>query len=155
MSGWLRYLALRAQVRTGVSNPVVISAIVAAMAAMVAIVFFLIAAFIWLAGRYDPLTAGLVMGCIFLVVALIALIVCLVVRRRNKERARLELAARANASAGFLDPKMLAMGFQVAQAIGWRRLASLAAVAVLAAGLAGEWSGRNKPPEEGEAPPPP
>jgi O-antigen/teichoic acid export membrane protein len=155
MSGWLRYLALRAQVRTGVSNPVVISAIIAAMAAMVAIAFFLIAAFIWLADRYDALIAGVVMGCIFLVIALVALVVCLLIRRRNMERARLELAARASASAGFLDPKMLAMGFQVGQAIGWRRLASLAAVAVLAAGLAREWTGRDKSPEEGEAPPPP
>ena len=152
MSGWLRSLALRAQVRTGVSNPVVICAIIAAMAAMVAIVFFLVAAFIWLADRYDALIAGVVMGCVFLAVALIALVACLLVRRRNMERARLELAARANASAGLFDPKLLAMGFQVGQAIGWRRLASLAAVAVLAAGLAGEWSGRRKPPADDAAP---
>ena len=153
MSGWLRYLALRAQVRTGVSNPVVISAIVAAMAAMVAIVFFLIAGFIWLAHRYDALIAGVVMGCVFLVIALIAFVVCLLIRRRNMERARLELAARSS-NTNWLDPKVMAMGYQVGQALGWRRLASLAAVAVLAAGLAKEWSGRDKPPADDEAPPP-
>jgi predicted lysophospholipase L1 biosynthesis ABC-type transport system permease subunit len=152
MSGWLRYLALRAQVRTGVSNPVVISAIIATMAAMVAIVFFLIAAFIWLADRYDAVIAGVVMGCVFLVVALVALVVCLLIRRGNMERARLELAARSS-NANWLDPKVMAMGFQVAQAIGWRRLASLAAVAVLAAGLTREWSGGDKPPDADEAPP--
>jgi hypothetical protein len=157
MSGWLRYFALRAQVRTGVSSPVLIWAIVAAAAAVVAVVFLLVAVFIWLADRYDALTASVVMGCAFLVIALIALIVCLLIRRRNKERARLELAARANASAGLLDPKMLAMGFQVGQAIGWRKLVSLAAVAVLAAGLAREWSGgkagEERAPAEGDAPP--
>ena len=154
MSGWLRYLALRAQVRTGVSNPVVICAIIAAMAAMVAIVFFLIAAFIWLADRYDALIAGVVMGCVFLVIALVALIACLLIRRRNMERARLELAARSS-NANWLDPKLMATAFQVGQAIGWRRLASLAAVAVLAAALAREWTGRDKPPTDDEAPPPP
>lgn len=153
MSGWLRYFALRAQVRTGVSSPVLIWAIIAAAAAMVAVVFLLIAVFIWLADRYDALTASVVMGGAFLVIALVALVACLLIRRSNKERARLELAARANASAGLLDPKMLAMGFQVGQAIGWRKLASLAAVVVLAAGLAREWTGRDKPSEEGEAPP--
>jgi len=153
MSGWLRYFALRAQVRTGVSSPVVISAVIAATAAVVAIVFFLIAAFIWLAERYDALIAGVVMGCVFMGVALIALIVCLLIRRRNMERARLELAARSS-SATWLDPKLVATGFQIGQAIGWRRLASLAAVAVLAAGLAREWSGRgDKPSEETETPP--
>jgi len=149
MSGWLRYFALRAQVRTGASGPVVIWAIIAAMAAMVAIVFFLIAVFIWLADRYDALIAGVVMGCVFLVIALIALIVCLLIRRRNMERARLELAARTT---NWLDPKLMAMGFQVGQALGWRKLASLAAVAVLAAGLAREWSGGDKPPAADDAP---
>jgi hypothetical protein len=71
---------------------------------------------------------------------LLALIVCLVIRSRNRERARVELAARS--SAGFLDPKLMAMGFQIGQAIGWRRLVSLAAVGVLAAGLAKEWTAR-------------
>src|SRR5262245_50331989 len=105
MSGWLRYFALRAQVRTGVDSPVLIWATVAAMAAVVAFVFLLIAVFIWLADRYDALTASVVMGCVFLVIALVALMACLLIRRRNKERARLELAARASASAGLFDPK--------------------------------------------------
>ena len=152
MSGWLRYFALRAQVRAGVSSPVVISAVIAAMAAVVAIIFFLVAAFIWLADRYDALIAGVVMGCIFMGVALIALVASLLIRRRNMERARIELAARSS-SATWLDPKLMATGFQIGQTIGWRRLVSLAAVAVLAAGLAREWTGRDKPPEENEAPP--
>jgi hypothetical protein len=46
----------------------------------------------------------------------------------------------------------MAMGFQVGQAIGWRRLASLGAVALLAAGLAKEWLGRDSPSADDEEP---
>jgi anti-sigma-K factor RskA len=140
MGGWLRYFTLKAQARAGVSSQVVVWGVIAVVTAVVALVFFLIAAFIWLADRYTPLTAGLLLGGVFLLVALLALIVCLVIRSRNRERARVELAARS--SAGFLDPKLMAMGFQIGQAIGWRRLVSLAAVGVLAAGLAKEWTAR-------------
>jgi hypothetical protein len=143
MSGWLHYFTLKAQARAGLSSQVAVWGVIAAVAAMLALVFFLIAAFVWLADRYGSLTAGLVLGGVFVLVALIALIACLVIRRNNMERARRELAARS--SANFLDPKLMAMGFQIGQAIGWRRLASLAAVGLLAAGLAKEWLARDKP----------
>ena len=87
--------------------------------------------------------AGVVLGCAFALIALIALVACLMTRRRNMERARLELAARSNTS--WLDPKLVAVGVQIGQAIGWRRLAALGALAVLAAAAAKEWSGRDKP----------
>jgi hypothetical protein len=154
MSGWLRHFALNAQVRTGFSSNVVVWAVIAAVAATVALVFLLIAAFVWLANRYDSLTAGLVLGCVFVVIALIAVIACLVTRRRNMERARLELAARNSASANWLDPKLLGVGFQIGQAIGWRKLAALAAVGLVAAGLAKEWLGRDAASPTGDEPPP-
>jgi Ca2+/Na+ antiporter len=153
MSGWLRHFALNAQVRTGFGPQVVAWTVIAAIAATVALVFLLIAAFVWLADRYGSLTAGLVLGGIFVLIALIAVIACLVTRRRNMERARLELAARSSASTGFLDPKLLAVGFQIGQAIGWRKLAALAAVGLLAAGLAKEWFGRDEAPADGDEPP--
>jgi type VI protein secretion system component VasK len=136
MSGWLRHFALNAQVRTGFGSQVVVWAVIAAVASTVALVFLLIAAFVWLADRYDSLTAGLVLGGVFVLIALIAIIACLVTRRRNMERARLELAARSSANANWLDPKLLGVGFQIGQAIGWRKLAALAAVGLVAAGLA-------------------
>src|SRR5712691_7599382 len=151
MSGWLRHFALNAQLRIGWSGAFVIWAIIAAIASMVALVFLLLAAFIWLADRYDALIAGLVLACFFILIALIAIVACLIARRRNMERARLELAARSS-NTNWLDPKLMAMGFQIGQAIGWRKLASLAAVGLLAAGLAREWSGRDKPPAEDDAP---
>ena len=140
MGGWLHYFTLKAQARAGVSSLVVVWGVIAAVAAVVALVFLLTAAFIWLADRYTALTADLVLGGVFLLVALIALVACLLVRSRNMERARIELAARSSTS--FLDPKLMAMGLQIGQAIGWRRLVSLAAVGVLAAGLAKEWMAR-------------
>ena len=140
MGGWLHYFTLKAQARAGVSSQVVVWGVIAAVAAVVALVFLLIAAFIWLADRYTPLTAGLVLGGVFLLLALIALVACLLVRSRNRERARRELAASGGTS--FLDPKLMAMGLQIGQAIGWRRLVTLAAVGVLAAGVAKEWLAR-------------
>jgi len=148
MRGWLRYFALNAQVRTGLSGPVLVLAIIAAAAAAAAVVFLLVAAFVWLADLYDSLTAGVVLGCAFALIALIALIACLMIRRRNMERARLELAAR---SSNWFDPKLVAVGLQIGQAIGWRRLASLAALAVLAGAVAKEWPGRDKPAEDDAA----
>ena len=152
MSGWLRHLALNAQARTGISPQIAVWSLIAAVAATAAAIFLSIAAFVWLADRYDAVTAGLVLGLFFLLIALIALVACLLTRRRNMERARLELAARSNAN--WLDPKLMGVGFQLGQAIGWRRLAALAAVALLAAGLAKEWLGREQAPSEDGEPPP-
>jgi hypothetical protein len=152
MSGWLRYFALSAQARTGLSPQVIIWSVIAVIAATVALIFLCVAAFLWLADRYDAVIAGFLLGCFFVLVALLALLAAMLARRRNQERARLALAARSQAS--WLDPKLMAVGVQVGQAIGWRRLIPLAAVALLAAGLAKEWSGRDRAdPAEDEPPP--
>ena len=60
MSGWLRYLALNAQARTGFGPQIVVWSLIAVVASTAAMVFLCIAAFIWLADRYDAVTAGLV-----------------------------------------------------------------------------------------------
>lgn len=152
MSGWLRYLALNAQARTGFGPQIVVWSLIAVVASTAAMVFLCIAAFIWLADRYDAVTGGLVLGGCFVLLALIALTVSVVARRRNAERARLELAARSNAN--WLDPRLMAIGVQVGQTIGWRKLVSLAAVGLLAAVLAREWFGKDAAAsEDDEAPP--
>ena len=48
--------------KTGLSQAVVVFAIVAVIAAVAASAFFVFAAFIWLAERYSPLTAALVLA---------------------------------------------------------------------------------------------
>src|SRR6202158_13879 len=133
MNGWLRHLELNARARLGVDSQVLICAVVA-VAALAAVVFLVIAAFIWLTDRYDALTAGLVLGGVFVAIAIIAIVACLVRHRRNMERARLQLAAR-NRNAAWLDPTLMAVGVEVGQAIGWGKLATLAAGGLLAAGL--------------------
>src|SRR5690242_5494762 len=104
MSGWLRHLALTAQARTGFGPQIIVWSVIAAVAAIVALIFLCIAAFLWLADRYDAVIAGLLLGSFFILVALIALLAGMLARRRNRERARLELAARSQAS--WLDPKL-------------------------------------------------
>jgi hypothetical protein len=62
----------------------------------------------------------------------------LLIRRYAIARAQRELAARRNAD--WFDPRLLAVGLQVGQAVGWRRLMTVAAVGVLAVGAAKEWA---------------
>jgi hypothetical protein len=147
MRGWLRYFALNAQVRTGLSAAVLTWAIIAAAAAAGAVVFLFLALFVWLAQLYGALIAAVVLGCAFALIALIALAVGLIARRRNMEHARVELAAR---SSNWFDPRLLTVGVQIAQQIGWRRLVSLLGVALLAGGLAREWSARGAANENDE-----
>jgi hypothetical protein len=139
MSDWLRHIALNAKARTGFGPALVVWFLIALVALALALGFFCAAAFVWLASRYDAVTAGLMLGGGFLLVAILAAVAGWVARLRNIERARRELAARSHA--GWLDPKFLAVGMEIGRSLGWRRLATLAAVGVLAAGLGKEWFG--------------
>jgi hypothetical protein len=140
MSGWLRYLELQARAKTGLSSSVLVWAIVAAIAGATTFGLLVLAAFVWLADRYSPLTAALVLAGFFLIITLIALVACRLAQGRNVQQARVALAARSNAP--WLDPKYLMVGMQVVRAVGWRRIVPLVAVAMLAAGLAREWAGK-------------
>jgi hypothetical protein len=148
MNSVLRYLELKAKSKTGLSPNVLILGGVAAFAVVVTVIFLLFAAFIWLAGRYDPLMAALMLAGGFFVVTIAAAVACAVAQRRTAERARVALAARSS-SAAWADPRYLTMGLQIGRSLGWKRILPLAAVGILAAGLAKEWIGRNSaPPEE-------
>ncbi len=139
MGDWLRHIALRAKARTGFGPQLVVCGLIAVVALVLALGFLCIALYLWLASRTDPVTAGLLLAGGFLLIAIVAAVAGAMARRRNIERARLELAARS--SAGWLDPKFLAAGIEIGRALGWRRIAMLAAAALLAAGLGKEWSG--------------
>ncbi|HYZ44004.1 MAG TPA: hypothetical protein VE667_04020, partial [Xanthobacteraceae bacterium] len=69
MHGWLRYFALKAQVHTGLSAAVLASAVVAVAAAVGAVVFLLLALFVWLAQLYGALIAAVALGCAFALIA--------------------------------------------------------------------------------------
>src|SRR5215470_15174595 len=131
MSGWLRYFALNAQVRTGLSAGVLTWAIVAAAAVVGGLIFLLIALFVWLAQLYGALIAAVALGCAFVLIALIALAVALAARSSN-----------------WFDPRLMTVGVQIAQQIGWRRVISLVGAGLLAAGVAREWSARGAKNED-------
>lgn len=138
MNSFLHHLMLTAQVRTGFSPQGLICAAVAALSAAIAVGFGLLAAFILLAQRAGSLTASLTLAGLFLAIAVIAGLMVLLIRRRAIARAQRELAARR--STDWFDPRLLAVGLQVGQAVGWRRLMTVAAVGVLAVGAAKEWA---------------
>jgi hypothetical protein len=142
MSGWLRHLALTVRSKTGLSSGVLIWALVAVVGGAATLGFLILGAFIALAQRYGFLVAALVLAGLFLLITVVAVICSLSTQRRTIANARLALAARSHAP--WLDPKFVRVGVQIGQTIGWRRLVPLAAVGVLAAGLAKEWLGRDR-----------
>jgi hypothetical protein len=144
MNGWLRHIELTVKSKTGLGADVLVWALVAVLSGATTLGFGISAAFIGLAERYGPLTAALALGGLFLAITITALGCCLATQRRNVASAKLELTARRHAP--WLDPKFLGVGMQIGRAVGWRRLVPLAAVGVLAAGIAKEWFGRDRPP---------
>src|SRR5947209_6364921 len=151
MNSWLRQIALMAKVRTGFGAQLIVWFLIAGVSLAAALAFFSIAAFVSLASRYGGAAAGVILGGGFLLIAMIAAVAGLIARRRNIERARLELAARRSAS--WLDPKLMAIGIEVGRALGWRRIVTLAAVGLFAAGLGREWFGQGEGKSGDDGPP--
>jgi hypothetical protein len=142
------HLMLTARAKTGANGSMLAWGGVAAIASGAALIFLSIAAFAWVAEYYGVVAAGLTLGAFYLTAAAIAAIVCATVRRRAVERARAELAAERSAS--WLDPRLLAVGLQLGQAIGWKRIIPLAAIGLLAAGMVRENVQQTPPPEPAE-----
>jgi hypothetical protein len=143
MGDWLRHIALSAKARTGFGPALIVWFAIVLISLVLALGFFCAAAFVWLASRYDGVSAGLILGGGFLVLAILAAFAGWLTRRHNIAQARLELAPRSQSS-GWLDPRLLTVGLEIGRTLGWRRLATLAAVAVLAAGLGKEWLGAGR-----------
>jgi uncharacterized membrane protein len=135
-------MVLAVQTRTGITTSFIIWLIVVTLAALTAFAFLCVAAYDWLSLHMSGVYAGLVMAAIFALIAVIGLIVCLLVRRRARERAILERAARAHAPSWLLDPKILATAVQVGRSLGWQRVIPLALVGIMAAQWAREHRAR-------------
>jgi hypothetical protein len=157
MSRLGNYLALQAKAKTGLNPGLFAWGLLAALGGAVTFGFLVFAAFIWLAGRFDPLTAALALAGLFLLISIISLISCMASRRRTVEEAKLALAARN--AAPWLDPKVLGVGLQIGRAIGghrrqggragaWLLLAPLVVIGFVAAGMAAQRLGRAAPDEE-------
>jgi Ca2+/Na+ antiporter len=138
---------LAVQSRSGITASFIVWLIVAMMAASTAFAFLCVAAYAWLARQMGSVHAGLVMAAIFVVIAIIGLVVCLLARRRARERAILERAARAHAPSWLLDPKILATAVQVGRSLGWQRVIPLALVGIMVA----QWT-REHRAQSGETP---
>ena len=148
MGGLRRYLELQAEAKTGLSSAFLAWGVLAVVFATLTAAFLLLVAFIWLAERYEPLIAAVILAGFFLLVTIVALVCCLQLRQRTIERAELVLAARKQAI--WLDPKLLGGAIQASRAVGWRRLVPLLALGILAASVGIEWSARKKPADESE-----
>jgi fatty acid desaturase len=146
-TGLVQNLRLRAEAKTGLSGAVVVFAAIAVIAVVAAFVFFVFAVFIWLAERYSPLTAALIVAGAFVFVAIGCAIGAIMTQRHNSERAKRALALRSQSP--WFDPATLGIALQVGRSIGLRRIAPLAAAGVLAAALAKEWF-RDRSDDEAE-----
>ena len=107
--------------------------LLAAIAVGIAVLWFAAALFIFLADRYDALTASLSVGGCFLLLAGIAALAAFYVHRQ-RELERKAAAARASPT-DWLEPALIAAGLDLARLIGGRRAVSLAAGAAAAVWL--------------------
>jgi hypothetical protein len=133
-----REITLAIQVRSGLSVAVVVSMAVIAAALLIAFAFLCVSGYAWLAVQFGTVFAGLIMAGVFVVIALIAAIVCASARRRTRERAILARAARAHAPPWLLDPKILSAAVEAGRAIGWQRIVPVALLGFMAAQWARE-----------------
>ena len=148
LKNWLRDIALTLQSRSGITAGVLIWLFIAVLALLTAFSFLCIAAYVWLALLFGAIYGGLIMAGVFVLIALIGLLASAMTRRRARERAILQRAARAHASSWLLDPKILTAAMQAGRAIGWERIIPVALLAFLAAQWARE---RRQPGDEADS----
>jgi hypothetical protein len=143
MGGVVRFLRLQAQVRTGLSSGVLVSAALGVGFGALALVFIIASAFIWLAERFGPLVAALAMAAFFLLITILALTALLLARNATRRQAALELAERKRAMA--MDPKLIGVAMQVGRSMPWRWAAPALAVVALLTGVGIQLLGRRDP----------
>jgi hypothetical protein len=144
----MRDTVLAVQTRTGITTAFVVWLIVAAVAALTAFAFLCVAAYDGLALQIGGVYAGLVMAAIFVAIAIVGIVICLLARRRARERAILARAARAHAPSWLLDPKILATAVQIGRSLGWQRVIPLALIGIMAAQWAREHREHAQEPAE-------
>jgi predicted Kef-type K+ transport protein len=105
---------------------------VVAAAATAAFICLAVALFLWTEQSYGLLEAWVVLGTLFVIVAISGALVFVVVRRRRlKHRA----AQEKSVSRFLQDPAVILAGLQLVRILGVRRLVPLLAIGAIAAGL--------------------
>ncbi len=134
LKNWMHDVALGIQARSGLTAGFFVWLAIMLFAALTAFAFLCVAAYDWLSLQWGAVYAALAMAGIFILIALIGALVSAISRRRARERAILERAARAHAASSWLlDPKILGVALQAGRSIGWQRIIPVALLAFLAA----------------------
>jgi hypothetical protein len=134
LKGWMHDITLAIQARSGASAALFVWMAIIALALLSAFVFLCIAAYDWLSLQLGGVFAGLIMAGAFVLIAAIGAIFSALARRRARERAILERAARARASSSWLlDPKIVAAAVEAGRALGWQRILPVALLGLMAA----------------------
>jgi hypothetical protein len=134
LKGWMHDITLAIQARSGASAALFVWMAIIAFALLSAFVFLCVAAYEWLSLQLGGVFAGLTMAGVFVLIAAIGAIFSAFARRRAKERAILERAARARASSSWLlDPKIVTAAVEAGRALGWQRILPVALLALMAA----------------------
>ena len=146
LKGLMHEAALAVQTRTGITTAFLFWLAVIVLAALTAFAFLCVAAYDWLSLQMASVYAGLIMAGVFALIAVVGLAVCTLARKRARERAILERAARAHAPSWLLDPRILATAVQVGRAVGWQRIVPVALFGFMAAQWAREYRAHSQEP---------
>ena len=131
-----RGITLWVQAKTGLTGILVAWLGIAASAAIMMFVFLCITGCAWLSIKLVPVLGPLAVAGVFLVIAVVAALASILLRRRTKQRAILEQTMRAPPAVALVNPAVLNIAMQAARTLGWRRLVPLALLGILAAQLA-------------------
>ncbi|MDE2375018.1 MAG: hypothetical protein KGL96_12385 [Hyphomicrobiales bacterium] len=129
----LHDVALAVRARSGLNAGLIVWLAVIAVASLTAFAFLCVAAYAWLVLQFGAIFAALILAGVFILIALIGGVVFAVSRRRTRERAVLERAARAHGSSWLFDPRILGIAVQAGRSLGWERIVPIALLGLLAA----------------------
>jgi hypothetical protein len=133
LKSWMRDVTLAIQAHSGVSAALFVWIGLLAVALLTAFAFLCVAAYDWLALQLGSVFAALIMAGVFALIAVIDAALSALSRRRAKERAILERAARARSQPAWLvDPKILAAAVDAGRWLGWQRILPLALLGLMA-----------------------
>ena len=131
---------LKAKLRTGMSPELMAWFAAALFLAAVGVVFLSVAVYFWLTTYVSEAVAAAIVAGANILIAAAAVTRCVVLRRRTAALALAELRAAEQRSPWWSDPAVVAVGYEIAKTIGWRKLTPLVVAGVLAATTLGRKS---------------
>ena len=132
--GLIHGIVLNAKAKTGANEEFFAWTLAGAVFGLIAVMFFSLAAYVWLAGLYGGALGGLAVAGVHLTIALIVVGKSIAVRRLNRQLAQAQIDLAATQPAWRIEPVHLAMGLEIVKIIGVRNLVPLAAAGLLAVG---------------------